>query len=418
MSDLSTLLWKELLDLSRDYKAILTTVLLPLILLPILGLVGIVLVSQQPATVALIDEDHCESTNSMLNITISSRRVAEILYEELSKKGFKVIESNDTSVVDDPLVDLVVIIPRGFATNATSLSSTASVLVIKRANVQASAMAEQAAREVISWLSYSLARVKIDALSKYAGVEASSEAILSPIVTQQEVVTIVGEKAGVEEELKGLLARFLVLALGIVVTPATSFIIDGIIGERERKTIEMLISLPIPLSKILYSKVLAATIVGIIATISDVVGFLTYIYLTLLVYGVQLMLFIDPLLLVIHAFTSFLTILTSVAMALPFITRTRGIRSASNIAGIVTIIATIIFFTGFIVDYYKLPMNVKTPLYLIPFTHSVLAIQLYVIGYRFESLLHTLILLALSAILLLISIRTLDSEKILVAPPS
>jgi len=412
------LLWKELLDLSRDYKTIATSLLLPLIFFPLLGLLSLALITQQPINVAIVDLDRSTIHNDLLNLTFSSKDLVRELMLGLEDYGFNVVIGNDTDVLSDPDIDLVIVIPRGFTRNLTSLNSTAQIRIYRRANVQASTRAESIAETIINGFSSTVSREKVEAMIRVTGLNASATAILQPITTREELVTISGRRVGVEEELKGLFARVLVLALSVVITPATSFIIDGIIGERERKTIEMILSLPIPVSMIIYSKLVAATMLGLLTAIADALGFVAYIMLTTMALGGSVSLPIDPALLVLHSIIAFFTILVTISISLPFITRTRGIRSASNIASGIAIIGTIVFFTGFLVDYSRLPTEIKSILYIVPYTHSILSIQYYVIGYTLQSMIHLLVLIVLSIVLLAISTKLLNTEKMLLAPPS
>ncbi len=410
------LLWKELLDLSRDYKTIATSLLLPLIFFPLLGFLSLALVTQQPVNIAIVDLDRSTSYNEALNISFSSNQLVEELVKGLKKHGFHVEIADDTSVLHNSSIDLVVVIPRGFSENLSSLTSIADIKIYRRANVQASARAEGVARAIINSFSDRVAREKVNAIIRVYGLNATANAILYPVSTRVQLVSIGGEAVGTEEELRGVFARVLVLALSVVITPATSFIIDGIIGERERKTIEMILSLPLPVSTIIYAKLVAATLLGLLTAVADALGFVAYIVLTTMAMGGGISFPIDPFLLLLHSIVAFFTILVTISIALPFITRTRGIRSASNIASGIAVIGTIVFFTGFIVDYSRLPETIKTMLYIVPYTHSVLSIQYYVLGYPMQSMIHLLVLLVLSIVLLAITSRILSTEKMLIAP--
>lgn len=412
------LLWKELLDLSRDYKTIATSLLLPLIFFPLLGLLSLALITHQPVNIAVVDLDRDHIHNNLLNLSFSSMDLVDRLVNELRRYRFNVYEANDSSVLYNSSIDLIIIIPKGFTYNLSSLNSTAYVEIYRRANVQASARAEALARAIINRYSSIVSREKVEAIIRVTGLNASSTAILYPISTKTQLVTVSGKEVGAEEELRGMFARILVLALSVVITPATSFIVDGIIGERERKTIEMILSLPLSVSLIIYSKLVAATMLGLLTAIADALGFVAYIVLTTMALGGNIWIPIDPVLLFLHSVVAFFTILVTISIALPFITRTRSIRSASNIASGIAIIGTIVFFTGFIVDYSRLPTNIKSVLYFIPYTHSILSIQYYVVGYTFNALTHLLVLIILSLVLLILSSKILNTEKMLLAPPS
>ncbi len=413
---LKTLIWKELLDLSRDKKTIFTSILLPLVMLPLIGLLSLALVSEQPVRVAVIDLDNNTYTDPYLNITFSSKWVLNNITYYLKKYGYIVNISHSTDILYDPSIDLVVVIPKGFSKNATSLDNVARVIIYKKAGVQAATRAESTISSVLNYLSYRLSNEKISSIARLLNVTIIPDAIRNPVQSKTEIVTIHGTPAQPEIEMKNMFARILVLGLSFVIAPAASFVIDGIIGERERKTIEMLLASPAPVTSIIYSKMIAATVLGLITAIADAMGLVAYMFLFSLATGIPFGLVIDPTILLVHSITSFFTILSTITISLPFITRTRGIRTASNIASIVTTIGIVFFFTGFMIDYIRLPPSILYPLYLVPFTHSILVIQSYIVGYYLRAILHGLVLAISSVILLFLTAKTISTERLLVAP--
>jgi ABC-2 type transport system permease protein len=409
------LMWKELTDLMRDRKTIFTSILLPLIMLPLIGLLGVALVSQQPVLIAIVDLDRSTYRNPYLNITFTSKWLVNNLTETLERYGYNYTLTDNASIVRNPDVDVVVIIPSGFSKNATLLNITAKIKIYKRAGVQAADRAEWTINSVINYVSTKLSDAKIKAIGRLLNKTIIPSAIRTPIQTHVELVTISGVPAKPGFELRVTFARILVLALSFVVTPASSYVIDGIIGERERKTIELLLASPATLNTIVYSKMFAATILGLITAVADAMGLVAYMFLLSMASGVAFGLIVDPLLLLIHSVTAFFTILATITIALPFITRTRGIRSASNIAGIITTIGVVFFFTGFFVDYIRLEPTILYPLYIIPFTHSILVIQSYMLGYVLRSIIHLAVLASISVIMLIVSSKTINEEKLLIA---
>jgi len=385
-------------------------------MLPLLGLVSLLLIAQQPVNVAIVDLDTSKYTDPQLGLTVDSHWLVGNLTHYLRSYGYNVSLAESLEVVRDPKVDVVVVIPPGFAENASSLDRIAHVTVYKKAGYQAASRAESLVYSVVSAFSYNLSRAKIAALLEIANVAASLQAIRNPVQALTELVSVVGERVSFEAELRSLFARILVLALSFVVTPAASYVIDGIIGERERKTIEFLMVSPAPLSHIIYAKMIAATILGIISAVFDAAGLVLYMFFMGLVYGIAIGIIVDYRLLVLHAVTAFFTILSTITIALPFITKTRGIRSASNIASIVTTAGLVFFFTGFLIDYIKLPPHILYPLYAIPYVHSILAIQAYVFEDPVRSVMHILLLALVSLALLIGATKTIDPEKLLVAP--
>ncbi|WFO75072.1 ABC transporter permease [Desulfurococcaceae archaeon MEX13E-LK6-19] len=411
------LAWKELVDLARDKKTLATSIMLPLIVFPLLGFISLALISTQEVTIAIVDLDNTSYTNPVLNITVSSSELVDLLKSHLEAKGYNVLLAKNLSAVNDTSIDVIVVIPPGYSRNASSLLYKAKVVIYKRAGIQAASRAESDILGIVYGYSNILAERKTEALIDYSRLNATVEAILYPLKPRTILISVGGKQVGIEYELRNLLARMLVIALSVVVTPATSFIIDGIIGERERKTIEMLLSTPLSVSSIIYIKLMAASMLGLLTALADALGFIAYMsFMSMAITGNPLAIPIDYGLLGLHAIVAFFTILVTVSIALPFITRTRGIRSAANIASIIAIAGTIMFFTGFMVDYTRLPQDIINPLYIIPYTHSILAIQYYVLGYKTQAILHTSILAIASITIIILSTKTLTTEKVLIAP--
>jgi ABC-2 type transport system permease protein len=126
-----------------------------------------------------------------------------------------------------------------------------------------------------------LSHVKIARLYEKTGLEPNllkPEAFRNPVVSGPTVLlSPEGEKVGVEAELRSFIARLLVLAFAFVVTPASTYVIDGIIGERQRKTLELLLASPASLGEILTAKIIVATILGLLASIADITALLAYV---------------------------------------------------------------------------------------------------------------------------------------------
>ncbi|MEM2009420.1 MAG: ABC transporter permease [Thermosphaera sp.] len=415
---LRILLEKEFKDLLRDKKALMTTILLPLISLPSIGIMTLLLVSQQPLLVALVDEDKSIHYNTELFVSMSSEWVVGNLTIALNSRGYRVlIIENRLKALEDPSIDLIVVIPKDFSRNSTSMDSIGRIEILRRANVQSAINAENVVRGTVYAIAVNLSHAKISGLYERAGLDPSlfkPESFREPITTgPTTLLSPRGERVGIEAELKTYLARLLVMAFAFVVTPASTYVIDGIIGERQRKTLELLLASPATLIEILLSKISVATVLGLIASMADITALVAYIAILMMILGGQLFTILDVGLLILHSITSFFTILATVAIAVPFITRTRGIRSAGNIAGLITSIAIIFFFIGFFVDFPKLDPTVLNILQIIPYTQAILTVQNYIYGRPGDSVFSLFILAIFSLIILIVAVKTVNKEKIL-----
>jgi ABC-2 type transport system permease protein len=402
-------LWKELREYTRDKKAVITTVLLPPLALIAMGVVTVLLAIQKPLVISIISEDGGNEASQLLNMLTS----------ELGKAGYVVLKmDNLTEARLNPQIDLIVVIPQNFTDNATSWDRVAYIRIYKRAGISGEQvdMAENRVRGVLASFSSSLSARKIRELAQMANITVDINAVRNPVQVEVPVyVGVHGEPARVEDVWKPFIARLLILSFSFIVTPATTYIIDGIVGERERKTMEMLIASPLGVTEFIAAKTIAASIVGLLSALSDLLGL--YLYTSSLAYlvGSFILGVIDPGLIFLHATISFLTIVATISISLPFISRTRGVKSASSIASIITSLGLVFFIAGWVVDFYKLPTATRTALLIVPYAHSVMAIQAYVYSDYTLVALCTLVLLILSILLVYASTKILDRERVLLA---
>ncbi|MGC9012119.1 ABC transporter permease [Thermogladius sp.] len=410
--------WKELLDLWRDKKTLFAAILLPVVSMPLIGLTVLLLSTQQPVNVAVVDRDDTTYSDPVLNVTVSSEWLVGNLTRALEATGCRV-HAYTAEPGNLTVYDLVVVIPRGFSHNATSLTQQARVEIIRKASVQPALNAENTVLSTLSQFSRNLSEVKVRQLALMSGLSPGSfsvDSILQPVVAGPIlVITPSGAPASPLEQIKPFLAKVLILGLIFVVSPASMYVVDGIVGERERKTIELLLATPLSVSEVITGKLIAASILGLLSSLSDVASLMVYMYLIALSVGGFFWLVIDLKLVLLHAVTAFFTILVTVAIATPFVTRTQGVRSASNIATMVNMIGMALFFSGFMIDYPKIEPSILYPLMAIPYTHSILVIQDYVYGMVYYSMLHLAVLVAVSLLLLYVGVKTVSPEKILLA---
>lgn len=408
---LKAILWKEVKEIKRDRKLLISTILLPLISLPAIGVLTALLLYYQPIFIAVVNQDVGEEINKWF---------VNNLISDLSSRGYKVETVQELDAALRNLTfDLIIKIPLGFSENLTSLNKVAYVEIIKRAGISGDRVdrTEQDVKNIIASISNAVSELKIKDLARRAGlIDVNVDAIRNPVQVKIPIyIGPSGEPAKIEDIVKPFIARLLILSFTFIVTPASTFIVDGIVGERERKTIEMLLSSPAGLWDLLVAKLVSSSLIGLIASLADIMGLLLYYGILVTALGGWFMAVFDPGLIILHAFTAFLTILVTVSISLPFVTRTRGIRTASNIASMFSIIGLAFFVAGWIIDFYKLPENILNPLLLVPYTHSVLVIQSYVYRDYSRSLGGISVLIVLSLIIMVVSLKTLDREKVLLA---
>ena len=408
-----TILWKELLDLGRDRRTLLSIALLPMIMLPLLGALTVVLSSKQPLGIAIVNED---AENNESRLFIKGLKAWLQAYAKAYKQVCEVKEyQNRSEALSSPLVDVVIVVPRGFVENLTSLDRPATLLISKRVESAKVQTAMSIVTSAVKGISREYSEHRIKLLLKIAKVRTSPETILSPIKVVVEAHKGPGLKAPPEEEYKFYTTRLLSFALFFVVTPTVTYVSDAIMGEKERKTIEALLSAPIRHSLLLGGKLVASCIIGLIASIADVIGVLTYFYLISTYLGSSTMVF-DMKLLAVHAIDMAVTVLVTGAMVTPVVVRAGSVRAANVIASMVVGMALTVFFAVLFVDVEKLPKLYLYPIMLVPYTHSVLVITSFIAGNSLKAALHMLVLIGFSGLLYLVAFKSFNPEKLIMPP--
>ncbi|RLG87694.1 MAG: hypothetical protein DRO18_02835 [Thermoprotei archaeon] len=411
MNKVYPVIWKELRDMLRDIRTLTLIASLPLIIMPLMGLSTVYMQQLQVSNVVVVDED-LSSINMPGLGNISSHDLVTKLRELLILNGFNVTIYNG-SLPDSVTYDLVVKIPKGFMHNISTFTLKAYIVITKVLGSPKADFAETVVNYALSDFSKLITKAKIKYLSTLANVSVNVDVVLEPISIISTVVKPTGAPATPEEEFRVNLARLMAFSLIFVTTPSIAYINDSIVGEKERKTIEALLATPIPRYSIIVGKVFTASIIGLIAGLSDAISLLLFFTLPSLVYGVNVFAYMTPELIAVHVIAVYLSIFTSLAIITPIIIRSGSYR-ASHVASLTVMsLASIVFFMALYTDIDKLVESIRYLLYLIPYTHAVLMIKNVVLGYIANTITHGLIIALISLSLIALAIKLFSDERII-----
>ncbi|MEM0366394.1 MAG: ABC transporter permease [Acidilobaceae archaeon] len=401
---IKTILWKEILDLSRDYKTLAAVIILPLISLPSLALITSVLYVSQRSSILIIveDQDFAIDAITLKDIIVEKGRALKL---ELTVN----VNTNKTIDYKYSLVqaDVLAIIPRGFKHNITMLDGQAIVKVSRLVGSPASDIAYNALQWALYDLSVSIVNERIRRLAEYANISIKPEALRNPILIETGYHLASGVQARVEEATVAFTARILQFSLFFVVYPAVVFMSDAILGERERRTIEKLLVSPLSRRDLLAGKMLASMILGIIAALADSLALLLFFILA----GEILMLSVHVLIAWIISVIALIALTSAITSIVS--SRSETTRSAQILSFAILSIAMIIYFASLLVDLTKVPVWASTILQLIPFTHASLAIYRVSTGDILLAVIHLLILYSSIILLVLLAVREFNSERLL-----
>jgi len=240
---------KELKDALRDRRTILAMILIPIIVLPVLMFLPMFLASPErnPVRVAVIQSD---STSDDFLATLASAQVHIVRIGR---------EENMTKLIQNGEYELGMVLPPNFSRILEGPDKTATITVF---------VDQSSTRGTIA---FSLVQDAVTRYAKKVVEERLAETglppeALNPIETEVRAVTVTGAGAI-------FLVILLPLFLGIyAVTGAMYFIMDTTAGEKERKTLEALLTMPATRTEIVLGKFLIAVLIALLSSVLAILG--------------------------------------------------------------------------------------------------------------------------------------------------
>lgn len=433
------IIWKEVKDLIRDKKTLLTAIIMPALLLPLMGLLLLAAQKSVPVRVVIINADKGTElpsilTGEVLGLPASANKVnygktIAMYLEKIIKKTSPSAIVTITSEKPQHLnYDILVYIPSNFSTSLASIIpqefKQAKIMVYMRTapsglSVGASTVFQTIVNSINMLSTRVLApqRVKL-LLACCNATEVSPESVLQPIKVVTEYVNVYGQRVSMKELSKIITSKLLLFSIFYVSMPVVAFISDSIAGEKERKTLETLLASPISRKNLIFGKFSATLVLGIFAAVADMIGLILYIYI--LQSGMSSVataqnvftLTVDPSLIAMHGFVMLLVVAATAAMLMPVASLTDNIRSAQSLGSFIQMIPLLIIFYAMYGDINSLPLSLEVLVRLIPHTYAVLAINSMLKSDWIGVLANVVIMLVITFAYLLITIRLFESEYI------
>ena len=272
---------KELREILRDRRTIITLVAMPLLIYPLLGVTLQKLIMAQLSAKAKVE----------YRVALSSRRDEQI-FRDLYSRGNKLMANRDgrtidpmqrpQGTIDDPFVELL-------APEEDESTDIGSVVAIGEADLgivfDPGHNGQPLAMEIIyrstSPLSCDARRyieerflaVNEDFARK--SLAKLRPAVQLPLLIRTESLTRSGRPPGSAVSLSTLVPLILIL---MTVTGAVYPAIDLTAGERERGTLEALVSSPVPRHELLFAKYLAVVSVAVLTALANLTSMIVTAY--------------------------------------------------------------------------------------------------------------------------------------------
>jgi len=247
---------KELKDALRDRRTIIAMILIPIIVLPVLMFLPAFLASPQrnPVRIAVIQSD---STSDEFLARLASDQIRVVTIGRAE---------NMTKLIQNGDYELGMVLPPDFSRILEGPDQRATITIFVDQSSTRGTIALALVQDAITKYTD---RIVAERLAK-TGLPPEA---LTPIETDLHSVTVTGTGAL-------FLAILLPLFLGIyAVTGAMYFIMDTTAGEKERKTLEALLTMPATRTEIVVGKFLIAVLIALLSSVLAIIGMMAGVVL-------------------------------------------------------------------------------------------------------------------------------------------
>ncbi len=370
VKNVKTLYKKELLDVLRDKKTVIMMVLVPIILYPLLIIISLQVMSR-------ISVSMSEKTYVIAAGSYDNRILADILARyDLSDYSLKLVEiDNYEEALANEEIDAYITI--------TNRSGKQNYEIYFISSVTNSNYAADKVSDFLEKYSADITKEKLAA----AGLD--EEEILNPIDIS------FNDTATNEETAGSLLSSILPFMLVVSLLMGTMYpAIDTTAGERERGTLETLLTLPVTNGEIIVSKFLVVATIGIISSLLNILslaGVGVYMYNMTSSYtntsgGVNIIKFFPAIIVGILCIFAFAVFISAITMCVTAFAKTY--KEANNY---ITPLSLVVMFASFISFIPNVKLNDKAA--LVPVTNICLLIR-DMLAFKYDSRAVLLVLLS------------------------
>lgn len=195
---------------------------------------------------------------------------------------------------------------------------------------------------------------------------------------------LVGLSPGDIANYLGQQSTFVPIIIMIIIIMAGQMVISSMAMEKENKTLETLLTLPVKRTSIVAGKIIASAIIGLLLAIIYMFG-LGY-YLTSLQFGgseaalASLGLSLTGTDFILLGLSIFVTLIAALAFCMLLGTMAKNFKSAQTLTFPVAMLALIPMFITMFKDFDTLPLALKTLVFGIPFSHPMMAPRALIFG--------------------------------------
>jgi ABC-2 type transport system permease protein len=325
--------------------------------------------STAPPTIGVITED-----NSTLGIAASTllHTSAKTVYNSTSASDLKtgieaVTEHNGVAVI---------VIPKNFTERIIKgQQGTLQIYWIMKGAGLLDTISSSAVESLIAYINTNISK---ELITQNSSVNASF--VLSPTKRIETTYFKDREFVGISPNtISGMLSSqslLIPIVMMMIIIMAGSIVITSMALEKENKTLETLLTLPVKRTSIVSGKIIAAAFIGLILAVIYMVGMQFYFSGFQMTGGVNLASYGLALTsgdFIWIGISLFLALIAGLSLCMLLGTFAKNYKSAQTLTFPITMLAMIPMFITMFADYETLPIAVKIFTFAIPFSHPMMA---------------------------------------------
>jgi len=421
-NSLTPLVVKEVKELVRDPKILIGVILMPLLIFPVMG--SAINISQESVRRAMISasfaiyvEDSGPAAKAFIDYLEANSTVISIEAPTLAEAIIAVQDSNTSALL---------YIREGYSENISrGLKGRVKLYAnLKSLNIAETSQSDRVS-SLISIYNYWYSLSRIEQLLSEAGESADPSAVRSPISVSYASVLKGNVLEVSPQAIFGLMMSqsiMLPIMMMVMLMFAIQLAATSIAIEKEQKTLETLMTLPVSRITILSGKLAGSILVALAGAVAYMVGFSYYMNsafgfapeLTSMSLG-EAGIGLQPLGYLLLGVAIFVTLVSGLALALSIAVFTDNVRSAQSLVGVlyipIIVPAIILMFT----DLGMLPLAIRWVLLLIPYTHSIVASKAAFLGNYLVVARSIVYVTAFTVAVLYVAARIFSTERIITA---
>ncbi len=416
MGGLFNIIKKEIKEMVRDPRLLLGMIIMPLLIFPVMG-------ATMSATVESVEESASNINIALINQDVGNRSAGLIdIFDDngVTIHNYSEYQPEVLFTQEDREYSVIVVIPPDFTFN---IENDSSVVVSFYTVMETYSISEEIPSAVLASHLREYKQMIVDERLAEAFPDKEPWMVENPVIISNQAV-VDGEIAenvspGRIAEQMMLQSMMMPMVMMMLLIMASQLAATSVAMEKEEKTLETLLTMPVSRNAILFGKVGGVVAVSAIAVVAYMIGLSYYMSSVASMSGdaglnlAEIGLVPSTTGMIILLITLFLSLIAALSVAVLLGSLTEDVRSAQALMGILYVpifIPAIVLMFG---DISQLPSVIQTIVFAIPFSYPILASKAMYTGLYTPILFGIVYQVIFTAVMIILAGKLFSTEKIL-----